>query len=176
MEVYTFLCVLSMTCSLIAEGTGAGLYMHNDVILWNRDCFLISYPSVAIKCICTVNLSADALSIPGGYVVPERGNITFTCNSSSGKMLFWSVRVALSGDPKQYIRINVGTTGLSLFSGFSVPDESSTTNPAICTFHNISSESNPSPVQCSDITIQENSTAIIIVEGEVSIQCHIKLI
>ena len=32
MEVYTFLCVLSMAVA-IAEGTGAGLYMHNDVIL-----------------------------------------------------------------------------------------------------------------------------------------------
>ena len=30
MEVYTFLCVLS-TAAAIAEGTGAGLYMHNDV-------------------------------------------------------------------------------------------------------------------------------------------------
>ena len=31
MDVYTFLCVLSMAVA-IAEGTGAGLYMHNDVI------------------------------------------------------------------------------------------------------------------------------------------------
>ena len=125
--------------------------------------------------ICTVNLSADALPIPGGYVVPERGNITFTCVSSSGKTLFWNLRVAESDDRKQYARIDVGTTGLNRLPGFSIPDESSTTNPASFTFHNISSENNPSPVQCSDLTIQENSTAMIIVEGEVSIHCHIKL-
>ena len=31
MEVYTFLCVLSMAVA-IAEGTSAGLYMHSEVI------------------------------------------------------------------------------------------------------------------------------------------------
>ena len=125
--------------------------------------------------ICTVNLSADALPIPGGYVAPERGSITFTCSSSSGKTLFWNLRVAESGDPKQYSRIDVGTTALHRLPGFSIPDESSTTNPASFTFHNISLENNPSPVQCNDLAIQENSTAMIIVEGEVSIQCHINL-
>ena len=71
MEVYTFLCVLSMVVA-IAEGTGTGLYMHSEVI----------FPEIifVIKCICTVTLSADALPAPGGYVAPERGNVTFTCN------------------------------------------------------------------------------------------------
>ena len=83
--------------------------------------------------------------------------------------------MAESDDRKQYSRIDVGTTGLNRLPGFSIPDESSTTNPASFTFHNISLENNPSPVQCSDPTICKNSTAMIIVEGEVSIQCHIKL-
>ena len=140
----------------------------------NRDCFLISYPSSPLNAyVATVTLSADALAIPGGYVVPERGNITFTCLSSSGKILFWNVRVAESDDHKQYSRIDVGTTGLIRLPGFSIPDESSTANPASFTFHNISLENNPSPVQCCDPTIRENSTAMVIVEGEVSIQGHI---
>ena len=83
--------------------------------------------------------------------------------------------MAESDDRKQYSRIDVGTVSLNRLPGFSIPDESSTTNPASFTFHNISSINNPSPVQCSDLTIQENSTAVIIVEGEASIQCHIKL-
>ena len=40
--------------------------------------------------IYTVTLSADAVPIPGGYVVPERGNVTFTCSSSSGWKLLCS--------------------------------------------------------------------------------------
>ena len=85
--------------------------------------------------------------------------------------------MAESGDPKQYSRaIFVGTAVLNQLPGFSIPDESSTTNPASFTFHNISSENNPSPVQCYDLgNAKENSTAMIIVEGEVSIQCHINL-
>ena len=142
----------------------------------NRDCFLINYSSSPLNAyVCTVTLSADALPIPGGYVVPERGNITFTCLSSSGNILFWNLRVAKSSDPKQYARIDVGTTGLDRIPGFSIPDKSSTTNPASFTFHNISSENNPSPVQCCDQTIRENSTAMVIAEGEVSIQGHKRL-
>ena len=81
--------------------------------------------------------------------------------------------MAESDDCKQYSRIDVATTGLNRLPGFSIPDESSTTNPASFTFHNISTENNPSPVQCCDLTIQENSTAIIIVEGEASIQYNV---
>ena len=122
-----------------------------------------------IKCIHTVNLSADALAIPGGYVVPERGKhspVLVAQVKFCFGMLEWQIRWPQA--------VHVGTTGFRL-PGFSIPDESATTNPASFTFHNISLENNPSPAQCCDQTIRENSTAMVIAEGEVSIQGHKRL-
>ena len=95
-------------------------------------------------------------------MVPEMGNVTFTCNSSSGRKLLWSVNLTTPN----YVRLETNTVSLKHFLGFSSPDESSTANPASFTFHNISLENNPSPVECSDSSSQEVSRATIIVEGE----------
>ena len=80
--------------------------------------------------------------------------------------------MATLGDPVSYDRVEIRTASLKAFPGFSIPDESSTTNPARFTFHNISMTNNPSPVKCSDPSTEEESTAVIIVEGE---RCHVKL-
>ena len=114
----------------------------------------------------TVTLTADAMPIPGGYVVPEGSNVTFTCNSSSGRDLFW--RLNVTND----VRIRTDTVSLMAFPGFSSPDKWEDANPASFTLHNISLENNPSPVECSDPSVQDESKAItiliIIVEGELS--------
>ena len=116
----------------------------------------------------TVILSADAsrIALPGGYVVPEGSNVTFICNSSSGRDLFW--RVNVTND----MRIRTDTVSLKEFRGFSSPDGSEDANPASFTFHNISLENNPSPVECNDPSVQDESKAramlMIVVEGELS--------
>ena len=138
MEVHSFLCVLSMAV-VIAEGTGAGLYMHNDVIFsGNRGCFLIS-SIFAIKCICTVNLSADGDPAPGGYVVPEGGSITFTCNSSlpgSGGGVVWEVDLRVPSGRASFI----ASQGVAaLLPQVTSPDTSTLANPTSITISNITS-------------------------------------
>ena len=113
----------------------------------------------------TVVLSADADPIPGGYVVPERGNVTFTCNSSSGGQLLWMVNLTT---PVQN-RVTTNAVSLKGFPEFSSPDKSGDANPSSFTFHYISLENNPSPVECEDRSSREVSRATIIVEGEVFI-------
>ena len=118
----------------------------------------------------TVTLSVDAEHIPGGYVVPEGSNVTFTCNSSSGRDLFWRLNVTTN------MRFRTDTVGLKKFRGFSSPDESEDANPASFTFHNISLENNPSPVECIDLSIEDESKErailMIVVEGELSIEAN----
>ena len=120
--------------------------------------------------LATVTLSVDAERIPGGYVVPEGSNVTFTCNSSSGRDLLWRLNVTNN------MRLRTDTVGLKGFRGFSSQDESADANPASFTFHNISLENNPSPVECSDLSIQDDSKArailMIVVEGELSIEAN----
>ena len=117
-----------------------------------------------------VTLSVDVEPIPGGYVVPEGSNVIFTCNSSSGRDLFWRLNVTSN------MRIRTDTVSLKEFHGFILPDESEVTNPASFTFHNISLENNPSPVECNDPSVQDESKArailMIVVEGELSIEAN----
>ena len=111
----------------------------------------------------TINLSADAQPIPGGYVVPEGGNVTFTCNSSLGG-ISWTLDLKVPG----------GTAELTASAGLarsipqvSSPDTMPSANPATITIHNVTSENNQSTVQCSDpITGTEASSARVIVEGK----------
>ena len=110
----------------------------------------------------TVSLSADAVRIPGGYVVPERGNVTFTCNSSSGGSLLWRMNLTDMND----IDSLVSTYILNLLDGFSSSDELRA-NPASFTFHNIFYNSRPSIVECVDSNDNsEVSSAMIFVEGK----------
>ena len=71
----------------------------------------------------------------------------------------------------RYTRITSSTIGLKDRPVFSVSDES-TVNTASFTFQNISLESNPSPVECRDLSITDGSkdraVLMIIVEGEFS--------
>ena len=119
----------------------------------------------------TVTLTTDAQSIAlsGTHVVPVGGNVTFTCSSSSGGgQLVWTLNVTID---MEYTRITSSIVGLRDRPGFSVTDES-TVNAASFTLHNISLESNSSPVECCDLSITDGSkdraVLMIIVEGELS--------
>ena len=114
----------------------------------------------------TVSLSADALSIPGGYVVPKGGNITFTCNSTSSSeiiLLFWRINLTEMNDIEELVT----TVTLNGIVGFNSSDMANA-NPASFTFRNISFENSPSVVECTDLSLDPNgvSRATIIVEGK----------
>ena len=121
----------------------------------------LSFPSVILT------TDAQPIALPDTYVVPVRGNVTFACTSSGGDLL-WALNVKGS-----MTRIRSNTEGLKSHPGFSVSDES-TVNTASFTFHNISLESNPSPVECRDLNITDVSKGRavlrIIVEGEFSMR------
>ena len=127
-----------------------------NVLNWHTVCLLV--------CPSSVTLSADAFPIPGGYVVPERGNVTFTCNSTSSGVLLWTVDLRIQG----------GTTILSVSAGLSsdLPNVSSPdagdpkANPASFTIHYIAPESNWSSVECSDGTPSTAAMILVLVEGE----------
>ena len=109
----------------------------------------------------TVTLSADAVPIPDGYVVSERGIVTFTCNSSGGYPL-WRVNLTDMND----INSLVTAYNLNGVNGFNSSDES-TANPASFTFHNIFFNNRTSIVECVNSNdISEVSRAIILVEGK----------
>ena len=120
-----------------------------------------------------VNLTTDAqpTALPDTYVVPVRGNVTFSCTSPGGDLL-WGLNVKGS---MGHSRIRIGTKALDDRPEFSVSDES-TVNTSIFTLHNISLESNPSPVECRDLNIKDGSkdraVVMIIVEGEYSMRIY----
>ena len=114
----------------------------------------------------TVSLSADALSIPGGYVVPKGGTITFRCNSTSSSgiiLLFWQVNLTEMNDIEELVT----TITLNGIVGFNSSDAQGA-NPTSFTFHNISFDNSPSVVECTDLSLDPNgvSRATIIVEGK----------
>ena len=114
----------------------------------------------------TVSLSADALSTPGGYVVPAGGNITFRCSSTSSSdiiLLFWRVNLTEMNDIKNLVT----TVTLNGIAGFNSSDTAGA-NPASFTFHNISFDNSPSVVECTDLSLDPNgvSRTTIIVEGK----------
>ena len=110
----------------------------------------------------TVTLSADAVPAPGGYVVPEGGNITFTCNHSlSDGGVFWKVDLRVPMGRASYTA-SMGVA--NLIPQVSSPDNATKANPATIIINNITSQNNRSIVECSrDGSI---SDASIIVEGE----------
>ena len=115
----------------------------------------------------SVNLSADADPAPGGYVVPEGGNITFTCNSSlpdSGGV-FWEIDLKVPGGTA-ISAVSKGVAGV--LPQVTSPDTSTLANPASLTISNVTFENNQSFVEC----FREGfglSNATFIVEGEVTI-------
>ena len=110
----------------------------------------------------TVDLTADGLPIPGGYVVPEWRTITFICTSSLGSV-FWNLDLKVPGETVSFI----ASAGLAhQVSQVTSPDTSQTANPATITIHNVTSKNNESTVVCSStITDSKNDSATILVEG-----------
>ena len=127
----------------------------------NKQCVSFTLPSVILT------TDTQPTAVPDTYVVPVRANVTFSCTSPGGDLL-WSLNVTGS---MGYSRIRTNTEGLKGHPRFSVSDES-TVNTAIVTLHNISLESNPSAVKRRDLSITDESkdraVQIIIVEGEYS--------
>ena len=126
-------------------------------VLTCRTCLYNIYYAV------TVNLSAKALSIPGGYVVPEGSNLTFTCNSSLGGIL-WTLNLKVPGGIAEF----TASVGLArLLPQVSSPDTTPLANPATISIHSLTSENNHSTVQCiNGIMGTELSSARVIVEGK----------
>ena len=110
---------------------------------------------------------------PGGYVVPERGSITFTCNhiySLSDSGVLWDVDLKVQGD----ITTFSASVGLPrTLPQVSTPDTSPSANPASFTISNITSKNNCSFVGCYREGLGK-SNATIIVEGEATIMNHTK--
>ena len=127
--------------------------------------------SDSLSLLYIVTLSADADPAPGGYVVPEGGNVTFTCNhslSDSGGVLLWDI------DLKVDIASFSASVGLPRsLPHVSTPDTSPSANPASFTISNIISKNNCSFVVCSREGLGM-SNATIIVEGEGTIMDHTK--
>ena len=118
-----------------------------------------------------VTLSADADPAPGGYVVPEGGNITFTCNSSlpdSDGGVLWEVDLRVPGGRVTHIT----SKGLAaLLPQVTSPDATTLANPASLTINSVTSENNQSFVEC----VREGfgySNATIIVEGEGTVNIY----
>ena len=112
----------------------------------------------------TVDLTADGLPILGGYVVPERGDITFICNSSLGG-LFWTLTLNLNVSG-QTVRFAASAGLADQVSQVTSPDTEPTANPATITIHNVTSKNNESTVECSStIRAKVNDSATILVEG-----------
>ena len=108
-----------------------------------------------------VTLIADGLpiDIPGSYVVPEWGDITFICNSSFGG-LFWNLDLKVPGET---VRFAASAALADQVSQVTSPDTEPFANPATITIHNVTSKNNESTVECS--SAGEIDSATILVEG-----------
>ena len=115
--------------------------------------------SIILICKCmssSVTLTADAFPIPGGYIVPERGNVTFTCSSSSSIILLWKVDFKILGNTT-YFNVLEDVTALDFVSS----SHGNQDNPANITVHNIPLESNGSFVACTDGASECNATVFV---------------
>ena len=127
--------------------------------------------SDSLSFLYVVTLSADADPAPGGYVVPEGGNVTFTCNSSlPNSGVLWDIDLKVEGSIASFS----ASVGLPrALPQVSTPDTAPSANPASITISNITSKNNCSFVGCSKEGLGM-SKATIIVEGEVTIMNHTK--
>ena len=109
----------------------------------------------------TVTLIADSLPIriPGGYVVPEWGDITFICTGSSSGV-FWTLDLKVPGETA---RFSASAALADQVSQVTSPDTEPFANPATITIHNVTSKNNESTVVCS--SAGEIDSATILVEG-----------
>ena len=96
----------------------------------------------------SVTLSADADPAPGGYVVPEGGNVTFTCNhslSDSRGGVLWEIDLRVPGGRAS----SAASKGVAaLLPQVNSPDTTTLANPASLTISNVTLESNQSFVEC----------------------------
>ena len=123
-------------------------------------CLIYKYMSI-YKCVSSsVTLTADALPIPGGYIVPERGNVTFTCSSNSGGHLLWKVDFKILGNTTDFETVGDLTNLKSVSSSHKNRD-----NPASFTVHNIPLKSNGSFVACTSDNSECHAT--IFVQGKI---------
>ena len=127
--------------------------------------FCTSCDSNSLSFLYLVTLSADAVPAPGGYVVPEGGDVTFMCNhslSNSRGGVLWEIDLRVPGG-----RASSGASKgvATLLPQVNSPDTSTLANPASLTISNVTWENNQSFVEC----FREGSglsNATIIVEGE----------
>ena len=109
----------------------------------------------------SVTLSADALPVPGGYIVPERGNVTFTCSSSAipSRIVLWKVDFKILGNTTDFVTVGALTAIDSVSSS-----HENLANPSKFTVHNIPLKSSGSFVACTDVISEWNAT--IFVQGK----------
>ena len=67
----------------------------------------------------SVTLSADGVPAPGGFVVPEGGNITFTCNNNVIDGVFWRIDLQV---PNGQVR-SITSLAFDHFKQVSSPNE-----------------------------------------------------
>ena len=110
----------------------------------------------------TVSLSADAVPVPGGYVVPEGGILHSPCNHSLPYVVvLWEVNLRVPG---AMVSLAASAGIPRSLPQVSSPDTLPSANPASFTIHNITSENNSSFVECYTEGLGR-SNATVIVEG-----------
>ena len=142
-----------------AEFDHVAVLVLSQIVTLYRSC-LRAIPVVA-------TFSADGTRVPGGYVVPVGGDITFTCkhNGSSIRSLFWQVIII------NRTATTTPTTALFLGNepGFSTTATKNTENPVNLTIHNLQLINNGSTVLCQ--LENEGSPSVILVEGKALATC-----
>ena len=102
------LCALSMVAVLthtpyVAMASGEGERYGLTLTYNNKQCMSISLPTVILT------TDAQPIALLNTYVVPVRGNVTFTCTTSGGSDLLWSLNATGS---MGYSRIRSDTEGV----------------------------------------------------------------
>ena len=110
-----------------------------------------------------------AVSVPGGYGVPQNGSITLKCHATmypSITSLHWNI--TLNGSTS--VRGSGGTLSISERGKYSVPDGLQTENPTLLRIHNLQIHENGSSVQCavpdlSGVHVASSQAKVVFVEG-----------
>ena len=112
--------------------------------------------------VVVATMTANGTRVPGGYVMPAGGHITFTCrhNGTSPEVIFWAIDVVNSTIPKQ----DTAAINLQGTPGLSTSVKSVTDNPVSVTVSNLQLANNGSTVKCE--VKREGSPAVILVEGK----------